>query len=331
MRNVMSLVRDAIRERHNDEAIQLLEDNPELINQLTIADGTLLHDAVRFENEEIAQFLLDKGIDTSIESSASGMYGTAINCANTITMASLLLRNGMRPSLCVGDKIDDRMKNPVFKKFYNENDVMFEFWFDFEMQILTGRDKEIFLQVVREKLESYGKEDLLKFVDSFEDRMCCLEHFEEQLSIIMNNVIIELSKENIYSCSITYDPNINAIWLIANTKDELAKHVEKDYFYYKYCEEEWEIWNIKEKELSDLLLRTDEKLKNITMLPVYRYEILNSSINVLKKIRNNQKNSKWLFNVYIREYFAEEEMKAIYSYINGSDAQEFCEHIEEFA
>lgn len=91
----MSLVRESIREKNNDVVIQLLDENPELINQLTLADGTLLHDAARLGNEEIAQFLLDKGIDTSVESSASGMYGTAINCANTVSMAALLIRNGM--------------------------------------------------------------------------------------------------------------------------------------------------------------------------------------------------------------------------------------------
>lgn len=298
-----------------------------MINQLTIADGTLLHDAVRFGNEEIAQFLLDKGIDTSIESSASGMYGTAINCANTISMALLLIRNGMQPSLSVKDKL----KNPVFKMLYRENAVMFEFWFDFEMHILTGGDREIFVQVVRKQLETDMKVELLEFVDSFDDRMHCLEHFEEQLSAIINDIIIELNKENVYSCSITYDSDINAICLIANTKDELIKHMEKDYFYYKYCEEEWEIWNIREKELSDLLMQINKKIKSISMLPVYRYEILNSSIKILKRIRNNQKEPKWLFNIYVRDFFTEDEIKNIYSYINENDALEFCEHVKEFA
>lgn len=212
--------------------------------------------------------MLDKGIDTSVESSASGMYGTAINCANTVSMAALLIRNGMRPSLSV----EDEMKNPVFKRLYMDNNVMFGFWFDFEMQILTDDVKEILVQMVREHLEEYMKEELLEFVDSYED-----------------------------------------------------------FFYYKYCEEEWEIWNIKEKELTNLLLRTNEKLKSKKMLPVYRYEIFNSTINVLKKIRNNQKEPKWLFNVYVRDYFTNEEMKAIHSYINENDSLEFCEHIRDFS
>lgn len=153
-----------------------------------------------------------------------------------------------------------------------DNDVMFGFWFDFEMQILTDDVKEILVQMVREHLEKYMKEELLEFVDSYED-----------------------------------------------------------FFYYKYCEEEWEIWNIKEKELTNLLLRTNEKLKSKKMLPVYRYEIFNSTINVLKKIRNNQKEPKWLFNVYVRDYFTNEEMKAIHSYINENDSLEFCEHIRDFS
>lgn len=323
----MSLVRESICDKNNDVVIQLLDENPELINQLTLADGTLLHDAVRFGNEEIAQFLLDKGIDTSVESSASGMYGTAINCANTVSMAALLIRNGMQPSLSV----EDEMKNPVFKRLYMDNNVMFGFWFDFEMQILTDDVKEILVQMVREPLEKYMKEELLEFVDSYEDRIHCLKQFEDQLSTIMNEIIVEYSKENIYACSFSYGPDIDAVCLIANTKDELKKHMDEDFFYYKYCEEEWEIWNIKEKELTNLLLRTNEKLKSKKMLPVYRYEIFSSTINVLKKIRNNQKEPKWLFNVYVRDYFTNEEMKAIHSYINENDSLEFCEHIRDFS
>lgn len=326
MGNTMSLVRESIREKNNDIVIQLLNENPELINQLTIADGTLLHDAVRFGNEEIAQFLLDKGIDITIESPASGMYGTAINCANTISMASLLIRNGMQPSLSIKDK----MKNPVFKMLYNENDVMFGFWFDFEMHMLSDTDRKIFVQAVREQLEKDMKDKLLEFVDLFENREQCLKYFEKQLSALMNDIIIELINENIYSCSISYDSDVSAICLIANTKDELEKHLKQDYFYYKYCEEEWKIWNIKEKEISELLFGINEKMKSINMLPVYRYEIFESSVKTLKKIRDCQNEPKWLFNIYVRDFFTEEEVKSIYLYINGNDALEFCEHVKEF-
>lgn len=91
--------------------------------------------------------------------------------------------NAIQPSLSV----EDKMKNPVL--FLRATSQV----------AACGGAFDLYKWC--ESIWKNMKEELLEFVDSYEDRIHCLKQFEDQLSTIMNEIIIDYSKENIYACS----------------------------------------------------------------------------------------------------------------------------------
>ena len=71
--------------------------------------------------------------------------------------------------------------------------------------------------------------------------------FEDRLVLQMENTLAKLLKEHddIYIFSLSLSSDADSVWVIANTihnLEEISDPGEEEYYYYKYCEEEWDLW-----------------------------------------------------------------------------------------
>lgn len=148
-------------------------------------------------------------------------------------------------------------------------------------------------------------------------------------------------KDDMYIMSIEYFPDFTTFIAIrANTYSYLEGQVEaddEDYTYYKYCEEEWDLYE-DVKEVSSLLQAEYNEMEEKCdedefdeLQNEHAEKIIDICKNVMKKFKETDtyKEFKKLYlNVYVREYFDEEETIQIFEELNGKESiEEYSEWI----
>ena len=155
-------------------------------------------------------------------------------------------------------------------------------------------------------------------------------------------------KDDVYIMSIQYFPEITTlVRLICNTHSYLNEQAdvskEGEYLYYKYCEEEWEIWDEFDelsKRLQDYSEEVDRKFELMEGDDIDEQYEMEYKTHVGKMIEIGKSVAKWfrtteifkqypnlLVNFYMREFFSSQEDVEIFKEINeGSD----CTEIEKF-
>lgn len=146
------------------------------------------------------------------------------------------------------------------------------------------------------------------------------------------------NKDDIYIMSIEYYPDYTTFVVIrGNTYSYLSEKVEandKNYMYYKFCEEEWGLYNDL-PELSKVLeveyanmeeLYDDDEFYDL--LEEHSTKIFDVCKNAMKRFKETgtfKEFPKLYLNVYIREYFSNKEIIEIFRELNGD------ENIEEYS
>ena len=141
------------------------------------------------------------------------------------------------------------------------------------------------------------------------------------------------NKDDMYIMSIEYFPDFTTFIAIrANTYsylEEQAEEDDEDYTYYKYCEEEWDLCEDLE-EISGVLQAkynemeekyNDEEFDELQT--EHATKIIDVCKNVMKKFKETdiyKEFAKLYLNVYVREYFNEEEIIQIFGELNGEDS-----------
>lgn len=140
-------------------------------------------------------------------------------------------------------------------------------------------------------------------------------------------------KDDLYILSVDYFPEFTtSIAIRANTFSYLSEQSDpsdEDYTYYKYCEEEWD-WDIFEDldELSEDLQKYYSELEDAEDEDAgeeHTTKIIEVCKNVLKAFKETDTYKvfpKLYLNVYVREYFDEEEAIEIFGELNGEDSKE---------
>ncbi|WP_315078899.1 DUF4303 domain-containing protein [uncultured Clostridium sp.] len=179
--------------------------------------------------------------------------------------------------------------------------------------------------------------------------------FKEELILATKNAFLEIIKANkegiIYAFSLNCSSDVKSIGIIANTKYKLNTIVgesENDFWYYKFCPEEWEIWNGADDEfcrIGNILKAFQEDNKNrisdsetnvyTYFFQEFREKIFDVCIDALLELKeeeffvNNSKESIEL-NFWVSEFLDEEESIDIFSKLNnGKIVEEYKEHIAE--
>lgn len=178
--------------------------------------------------------------------------------------------------------------------------------------------------------------------------MTVYKKFEDSLVSATEAALQKLLKEHndIYIFSLNISRETPSVVAVANTYNNLkglAEPGDEDYFYYKYCEEEWDLWeydSYKDIIIEELCSCTGTNNGTITEPGTYTSffdshcdEIIESCKNALIRLKDfKEKNCPGLlFMVYIREYLSADECINIFKQINGKDAaEEYLEHIDDF-
>lgn len=155
-----------------------------------------------------------------------------------------------------------------------------------------------------------------------------------------------MENDDLYILSLDCTRAMDSIGVIANTIHYLEEQVEvdsEDYWYYKYCEDEWELFDTFEIVSENMRKYLDDNSNIFTNPKNYEYsdifdkhcdEIKEHCRNALIRFRQaiSQNHSDILLNFNIREYLDSEERIEIFQEINSEIAsREYSEHIEEFA
>lgn len=163
------------------------------------------------------------------------------------------------------------------------------------------------------------------------------EKFEKDLLLAVDEYAKSqlYNKDDMYIMSIEYFPDFTTFIAIrANTYSYLEEQVEEedeDYTYYKYCEEEWDLYESLEEissVLQDEYNKMEEKYDDDEfdeLQTEHATKIIDVCKNVMKKFKETDtyKEFKKLYlNVYVREYFNEEETIQIFGELNGKDSIE---------
>lgn len=166
----------------------------------------------------------------------------------------------------------------------------------------------------------------------------------QQMQIILDKWIRE--NDDIYIFSLDCARGMESIGVIANTTHHLTKQAEsisEDYWFYKYCEEEWELWNAFEAVSADMngcLIENDsifldpERFEYTESFDKHCEKIINCCVNALIRFRQSlsQKQYDIILTFNVREYLDEGNKIEIFKKINSKSAvQEYAEHIKEFS
>jgi len=175
--------------------------------------------------------------------------------------------------------------------------------------------------------------------DLFKKNQNCFDYekFEKNLlSAIEECVKLKWSNiDDLYIMSIEYFPNFTTFVSIrANTYSNLKEKVgdnEKDYTYYKYCEEEWELCEFLgevsknlQDEYKEMETRYDDEQFD-KLQAEHAAKILVSCKTVMKKFKQTdayKKLSNPYVNVYIREHFSKDEILRTFCELNGENNKE---------
>ena len=175
------------------------------------------------------------------------------------------------------------------------------------------------------------------------------ERFEndlvQQMPVVFNNWIEQ--NHDLYIFSLDCASGMDSIGAIANTIHYLEEQTDtdsEDYWYYKYCEEEWDLFDTFRTISEDMRNCLDENkgvFANPEALGEYSEmfdkhcnEIIkhckNALIRFKKSISKNHSDVLLTFN--IREYLdGTDRVKIFQSVNNESASKEYSEHIEDFA
>lgn len=174
------------------------------------------------------------------------------------------------------------------------------------------------------------------------------EGFKNAVVLQMKVVFDNWTKENddIYILSLDCANGMDSIGAAANTQSYLLEQGapgSDDYWYYKYCEEEWDLLDTFEtisakldKYLCDnKVVFTNQKSQEYTEeFYKHREKIMDCCIKALISLRQylNRTYPHILLTFNIREDFDRAERVEIFKQINSSHAQkEYMDHIDDFA
>ncbi len=174
--------------------------------------------------------------------------------------------------------------------------------------------------------------------DKFEDDIV------KEMESALNNWISE--HNDLYIFTLDCAEGMDSIGAAANTSGYLKERTEEKssrYWYYKYCEEEWELYcgfgSVSEYmrkyiEENEDTFADPETFEYTEAFNNHGEKITEHCLNALKRLKQEISESypEITLTLYIPYYFDGEGRTEIFEEINGKDkAKEYSEHIKDFA
>lgn len=151
--------------------------------------------------------------------------------------------------------------------------------------------------------------------------------------------------DDLYILALDCARGMDSIGVIANTAHYLEEQGEpdsEDYWYYKYCEDEWELFETFEDISADMRKYLEDNSNVFTNPETHEYleafdehcgsimECCKTALNRLRQAIGEKYSILLTFNM--SEYLDGEERIEIFAKVNSESAlKEYSEHIEDFA
>lgn len=173
------------------------------------------------------------------------------------------------------------------------------------------------------------------------------EKFENDIVLRMTSVLADWTEDidDIYILSLDCSREMDSIGIIANTMENLETQVEfnnDEYWYYKYCEDEWELFDSFENISSNMYQYLEDNSISFIEADTYKYteafdghcdKIIESCKRALVRFRAsvNDTYPDLLLALNVREYLDEDERVDIFKEINNKEAsEEYQAHVGDF-
>lgn len=180
------------------------------------------------------------------------------------------------------------------------------------------------------------------------------EKFKEKVILAIKKAFLEIMDKyedsTVYGFTLTCDSSARSIGVVANTKEALEEQIEdeEDRYYYKFCEQEWEIWDAADdefQELSDILVEFQENNEDkisdsktciyTEFFEEFREKVFDTCVQSLIEIKDEgffqDKCKESVFiNFMVSEYLNEDYSIEVFSRLNsGAVVKEYKDHIED--
>lgn len=181
------------------------------------------------------------------------------------------------------------------------------------------------------------------------------QKFKEKVILAIKKAFLEVMDEykesTVYAFSLTCDSYARSIGVVANTKEALEEQIEdeEDRYYYKFCEQEWEIWDAADDEFQEIrntLVEFQENNKDkisdsetciyTEFFDEFREKIFDICVQALIEIKDenffkDKCKESIIINFMVPEYLDEDYSIEVFSKLNSEMiVEEYKQHIEDF-
>ena len=320
---------------------ELLENDDSKINMI-IPRGNWLNVAVAYQQFEIVKYLLEIGIDKNIMSRTGNSIVNAARTGN-VEMVEYLLQNGVDLT-CTLD-----MLNPVVLAAQSDRLEMVEYLLDKERQVLSTEQYESLIKLLIEKAEIFSCKRVLKYfgvekavknkVITKTQKNKIIQLIKDGVKECFEGIKEECCGEKIYILSVECEENLSKIYVYMNTVENLNNQLEtaeidmKDQiFYYKYCEDEWYVFDDSPQYFTSIAKYIKEKqITNDDMVMWYGF-IVDAICELRKDMFFEQTYEEdVLCTIYGHDVCSEKEISEFFKRMNaGRNCEEYIENMEQF-
>lgn len=346
-------VSDLIKEGNVKEVKNLLKDrfsDTMELNELA-KRGWWLKEAVRYQQMEIVEFLIELGVDVNMVvcQDKGNVLCDAARTGN-MEMIELLIQKGIEIS-CTLDQT-----NPLKGAVGCDRLETVKYLLEKEKYMLQPLEYEELVKKVVEWADIFASKKILEYLGvkkakkvkkakeiTKEDKNKIISLLKKGIQESFKKVVEVCKKEQLYIISVALsDPlsDVSSYCVVyMNTEENLKRQIEdadeedKEYVsYYRYCEDEWDVLEEDSKyfrEFFDYIKKRE--LDSEDIMQWYKYIV--EAVCLLRDEGYFEKTYKddILITIYAHNYCEQDEMIELFKRMNkGKKCEDYIENIEEF-
>lgn len=336
------MVSEAIEEGNLEKIKNLLKNEIDDINELASMEWWL-HTAASYQQLEIAEFLIDLGVDVNFVISGKG--NALVNAAGTgnMAMVELLIQNGIEVC-CTLDKL-----NPVIAAVRGNNLEVVKYLLEIEKRILLPQKYKELIETMINQADIFASKDVLAYLGVNRIDKTKNPNKTEKNKIIKMlrhgiqesfQEIQEICKsENLYIVSFAIEDNLSSCIVYMNTEENYQYQLEdaddedkEDIYYYRFCEDEWDVLEHSPDYFKDIYAYIEkQKLYNEDIM--VWYELVVEAVCLLRDEGYFEKvyPNDILISIYAHNCCETKEMIKLFERMNkGKNIKDYVENINDF-
>lgn len=346
------LIKQEIIDGNEEDVIALIDANPDMVHMRTMATGTLLHEAAIYNRILVAKKLIEGGIDVNATYNRSNQ--TALTNASSVEMAEYLLAHGA----VLDYSTEKDGSNPALQQFQHGSFAMAKFWMDKEMDFMQDRDFKKRLLEAALALAYGNKQKMALLSQNYGAPMLCTpmprfayKKFGLKLKEAIQNIYREMviAYEDMYAFSLDVSRDGRSIGVLGNSNANYIAQTKaldpEERWYYKYCEDEWDICGekfilaLEEKyqlsALSNQMFVYVDKLSDTEQNAKYMDKISDKCMEAMSELAESgfftSLKPNIIITFHIRDYFSSEYVFNNFKKLNNEElAKEYGAHMEDF-